>query len=102
LKEVAANTGGCLFVIIYFGMGLLQLAAIASAFTEWTGLPFIIAFFVSLIIAYIPVVGVIVGILGAMDAWGWSFPAAVALFVAPYIIGIAFHLFMRSMGIRET
>lgn len=75
-------------MLIYFGMGLFQLAAIASAFEEWTNLPFIITFIPAILLAYIPVIGVIVGIMGAVQAWGWSLTASIGLFVAPYIIGV--------------
>jgi hypothetical protein len=73
-------------------MGLLCLVAIADGLTLWTGIPFFISFVLAIILAYIPVIGTVIGIYGAMQAWEWSFLASLALFGFPYILFIILFL----------
>ncbi len=79
---------GCLVQIIYVVMGLFQIAAIMGGIKEWWGWPWWIAIFVATPIAYIPVLGTIVGIMGAMKSFGWSTLMAIMLFCWPYIVYI--------------
>jgi hypothetical protein len=54
----------------------------------WLGLPWIVAAFISFIIAFLPLVGTIAGIKGATDAWGWNLWPAIAFFCWPYALYI--------------
>jgi hypothetical protein len=58
--------------IVYIVVGLFQLAAIMAGLESWWGLHWIIAAPVAFIISYIPLVGSIVGMVGAMDVWRWE------------------------------
>lgn len=69
-------------------MGLLQLAAILSGILDWWGWPWPIAILVAMPVAYIPILGTIVGIMGAIKSFGWSPMFAILLFCWPYVLYI--------------
>jgi hypothetical protein len=75
-----------LAVIVYLGLGLLQLAATIDGLEEWIGLHWLIAVPVACFVAYFPLVGTIIGMLGAVTVWGWSWLAAFALFFGPLLV----------------
>lgn len=72
--------------LIYLGVGLFQLAAIQGGIIDWWGWHWIIALIVAFPIAYIPIVGTVVGIMGAIKSWNWSPVSAILLFCWPYAI----------------
>ena len=76
----AAGVLGCLLNATYLGMGLVQLLAIYGGMKHGFDLPWFIAGPISLILAYIPVVGSSFGVWAAMRIWGWEFWPAFALF----------------------
>ena len=77
---------GCLFYIVYLGMGLLQLAAICGGIKIWLGWPGLLAGIAALFVAYIPIVGTVLGIFGAVKAWDWSWTAAILFFCWQWIL----------------
>lgn len=72
-----------LFYFLYFGIGLIQFAAIVSGFSDSFG-------FFGVILAFalgeIPIVGTVMGVRGAIANWGMEPAAAVALFIVPTLI----------------
>lgn len=72
--------GSVVGFVLYFGLGILQFAATLSGIESWLGLHWLIAIPVSLFIGYLPFVGTIFGLLGAIQAWGWEWYWAVLLF----------------------
>jgi len=70
----------------YIILGLFQLAAIMAGFEDWLGLHWIIAALLSLFITYIPLVGTVVGMFGAVTAWHWSWLQAGSLFFGPFVL----------------
>ena len=72
--------------ILYFLLGLVQMAAVVGGVQTVTSLPFIIALPIAFVIGEIPVVGTIAGIYGAMANWGMSFAGAVMLFGLPFVL----------------
>lgn len=87
-----------LAVIVYLGLGLLQLAATIAGLEEWIGLHWLIAVPVSFFIAYFPLVGTVIGMLGAVTAWGWSWLAAFALFFGPFLVVVTLGLVAGGIG----
>ena len=77
---------GCAAALVYLGVGAVQVLAIIKGIQFWSGMPWIVSTFLSLIVAYIPVLGTIAGIKGAMSAWGWNLWPAVAFFCWPYAL----------------
>lgn len=80
-----------LFIFIgYIALGLFQLAAVMAGLETWLGLHWMIAGPLAFFIAYIPLVGTVTGMFGAVTAWHWSWLQASLLFFAPFIVIIGF------------
>ena len=75
-----------LAAMLYLGLGVFQFAATIAGLEEWVGLHLVIAVPVALFLAYCPLVGTIVGMFGAVTAWGWSWLQAGALFFGPFVL----------------
>ena len=83
--------------ILFIVIGFIQLFAIASGIKVWLEIESTaIAFLIAILTTFIPIVGNILGILGAIQVWGWSFLLAISLFFGWAI----FYLLMSlSIGI---
>ncbi|HBV4816879.1 TPA: hypothetical protein MYU56_003548 [Klebsiella pneumoniae] len=75
--------------IVYIVVGIFQLTAIMAGLESWWGLHWIIAAPIAFIISYIPLVGSIVGMIGAMDVCRWEWWQAGLLFFGGLIFAIA-------------
>lgn len=71
--------------VVFFGMGLLQMAAIVGGIAEGLGVPGLLAFLIAFVIGELPLVGTVAGIYGAIVNWGFSLLGALALFILPYV-----------------
>jgi len=86
LKESIFSFSTISFQISYLALGALQF------FATWAGMfklchnNFIIVFFVSSFVSFIPLVGTGFGIYGAHTGWGWNLFASILLFVGPYLL----------------
>ncbi|MCR0998651.1 MAG: hypothetical protein NQ105_11410 [Serratia rubidaea] len=60
-----------------------------SGIESWWGFNSIIAFILATIIAYIPILGAVVGMVGAMQAWNWEWWQAGGLFFGALIFMVA-------------
>ncbi|AKE95975.1 hypothetical protein CWR40_001187 [Cronobacter sakazakii] len=76
--------------LLYLAVGLIQFSAIISGLESWWGLHWIIAGVLAFFIAYIPVLGAIVGMVGAMDVWHWEWWQAGGLFFGVMILTVIF------------
>jgi len=70
----------------YIGLALFQASAIMAGLEDWIGLHWLIAFPVAYLVAYIPFIGTLLGILGASVAWNLSWLSAGALFLGPFAV----------------
>jgi hypothetical protein len=71
----------------YLIFGLFQIAATSSGIEHATGLWWLLCWFGAMLLGWVPVVGTALGIYGAHGQWGWSWPAACALFIgAPVLL----------------
>lgn len=77
---------GCVAQVVYLVYGFVQLLLIVKGVQVWFKISGILSVLLSLIIAYIPIVGPIAGIKGAMAFWGWSLWGAIAFFCWPYVL----------------
>lgn len=68
------------FVIGYIIVGLVQFFALMDGLEYATGLPSFLSFFVSSIVTYIPLVGSLLGVYGAVAVWDWNVLQALILF----------------------
>ena len=92
MKKVAGSFG----VVLYILMGIVQWFAIIEGLEIWFGLKPLFAFFVSIFLTWIPIIGTIAGILGAAEGWGWDYIWAILLFTCPYVIYIILIFFMGA------
>jgi cobalamin synthase len=68
---------------------------------DWLGLHWIISAPLALFIAYIPVVGSIIGMFGAVTAWHWSWLHAAALFFGPFAAILFFAILSGEFETRR-
>lgn len=59
-----------LFFIGYLLLGLLQIAAFAVGLQVWLGIPTGFGFLIAFFVGPIPLLGTILGMVGAHSAWG--------------------------------
>lgn len=83
---------GTLFAVCYFGIGIVQWFATMDGLEHWFGISGILAFILSVLIAYFPLAGTVSGFIGATNVWGWSNLEAGALFVGPFAVLIVVSL----------
>lgn len=75
--------------IVYIVVGLFQLSAIMAGLESWWGVHWIISAPIAFIVSYIPLIGSIVGMVGAMDVWRWEWWQAGLLFFGGLVFAIA-------------
>jgi hypothetical protein len=78
----AVGAAGCLLALLYVGIGVLQLFAVADQIQRVTDLGPVIATIGGLLLAFIPVVGGVIAYFGATDGWGWPNLVAGLVFFA--------------------
>lgn len=76
--------------LLYMVVGLVQFLAIIAGLESWWGLHWIIAGPVAFFIAYVPVLGSVVGMVGAVDVWRWEWWQAGGLFFGTLILAFIF------------
>ena len=79
-----------LFLLGYIALGLIQLVAVYAGLVDWLELNWFFAIIGASFVAYIPIVGTVLGILGAMNAWDWPFIMAAGLMLGPILIAVIF------------
>ena len=73
--------------ILYVGflvLGCFQLLAIVAGLQAY-GLTAFVAWVVAFLTAYIPLIGTVAGMYGAVAGWGWTWPQAALLFFGPLV-----------------
>lgn len=85
------------FQIAYFVVGIVQFFAVWDGTSHFVGAESFIgrmfAFFVSLMVTYIPLIGSGIGVYGATSVWNWSLGKSLILFfwyVPVYILFITY------------
>ena len=66
--------------IAYFVIGIVQLFAIVDGINHALGWGSFISFILGFMVTYIPVLGSVLGVYGAVSAWHWELLQAAALF----------------------
>lgn len=79
-----------LFPIIYFASSIMQFFATYAYFAHAHDMNGILSFFLAIISCWIPILGTVLGVLGAHDGWGWSWTGSILLFIWPYIFYMLF------------
>ena len=86
MKDILKNSLATVSMLTYFVVGIIQLAATFAGLTEWLEMHWLLALFCAGFVAYIPLLGTILGIFGAMIGWGWTFLSAAGLMIGPFLI----------------
>lgn len=74
---------------IFFVMSLVQCVAFVMGLSKWVSWPVMIILFpIVLGLSQVPILGQIIGIVGAVNAWGWSVPLSIAFFFWPLIFNL--------------
>jgi hypothetical protein len=73
-------------IATFFVVGCVQLAAATAGLKAWLGIPAALAFFLSLFVAWAPLVGTTLGFFGAVSVWGWSWWKAGIVFFGSLIV----------------
>lgn len=84
------------FFLAYFVIGLVQLFAIVDGVEYATGISGFFAFLIGVFTTYIPILGAILGVYGAVNVWDWSLVQSLVLFFWFVPVGILFALFDRK------
>lgn len=79
-KAAASSLLGCLPMILFFTMGVIQYWAIAAELQSAAHMSGWLSGIAAWILTYIPIVGSVVGFFGAKDAWGWQWWQAALLY----------------------
>ena len=87
-----------LFVLDYLAVAALQFGAIAAGL-ESVGVHWTVSALLALWLCYLPLLGSVAGVYGAILGWGWPLIKAVLLFAGPLSLGLAF-MFM-AIAIRR-
>ena len=74
--------------VILLAIGLIQFAATMAGLTSWLGLRWLPAALVSIFLGWTPLVGSLLGFLGAFKVWGWEWWQAALLFFGLPLITI--------------
>ena len=84
------------FIIPYFVIGFAQLFAIMDWLEASWGWDGFFGFLAALFVTYIPLLGSILGVLGAHDVWHWSWLASLLLFFWYVPVALVMTVFSRD------
>lgn len=86
LREVVNILCDLAFKVFFIGYGILQFFAISSGLLRIFHHDGILVLLISSVLAFLPVVGSILGAVGAYASWGWSIWNTLLVFSMPYLI----------------
>lgn len=93
---------GCALWIVYFVMGLVQLKAICDGLNYFLDWPHLFVTPLAVILAYIPVLGSVCGVIGAYLAWHWDvLPALLLFFWYPLLFFVIWLVFRGVCFFQE-
>src|SRR5262245_49546442 len=84
-------------IAIFLVVGCVQLAASTAGLKAWLEISSTLAFFLSLFVAWTPLIGTLLGFLGAVGVWGWPWLKAGIFFFG----SLAVVLTLGGLAYRE-
>lgn len=90
----AIGAAGCTLVLLYVGVGVLQLFAVAEQIQRVTDFGPVLATIGGLLLAFVPVLGGAIAFFGAVDGWGWP-PIVAGLVFFAFPIGLLLTGFLQ-------
>ncbi|WOL39617.1 hypothetical protein RAH42_13170 (plasmid) [Pyramidobacter sp. YE332] len=85
-KNLLHNTATAFFMIVYFSLGVVQTVAFYQGLRYWLDWNWFFCLLISIPLSYIPVVGTVLGIVGALKVWQWPWLLTGVVFLFPYIV----------------
>lgn len=76
-------------MIGWFILGLFQMVATIAGIKIWLGVGTFVAVVISLVFGGLPLIGTVLGMVGAHHGWGWSWMQAGLLFFGPFLVLVA-------------
>lgn len=73
---------GCVLVALWFGVGVLQVFAIAEQVDRVAEIGPVLSTLAGLVMAFVPVLGSVIAFFGAVDGWGWPTWVGALVFLA--------------------
>lgn len=75
-----------ILVIVYWILNIVQIVAVIAGFHDWLGWNIIISIILAVFIGWSPILGTFMGVMGAVEGWGWEFWQAILLFIWPLVL----------------
>ncbi|MGK4231501.1 hypothetical protein ACK2MR_10165 [Providencia hangzhouensis] len=75
-----------IFTAVYWVLNIIQVIAVIAGFHEWLGWNIVISIILAAIIGWFPLIGTFMGVMGAVEGWGWEYWQAILLFIWPLIL----------------
>ena len=72
-------------IVFYVGVGFIQFLSAFAALNTFYSVHWLLSIPISFVLGYIPILGPIIGYIGARNVWGWSLEASISLFIIPHI-----------------
>ena len=90
ITSFISSIAGLAFFIVFLIVGFIQLFAIMDGVAVAFGITGFFGFVIASLTAWFPLIGSILGIYGAVNAWDWELLPAILLFFwfVPVFIGI--------------
>lgn len=79
-----------IMVVIYWILNIVQIMAVLAGFHDWLGWNLFISALFAIGMGWFPVIGTIMGVLGAVHGWGWEYWQAILLFIWPMVLALSF------------
>lgn len=76
--------------LVFFAISIIQIAAIIGAFHLWLGWNAVLSVILALVLTWFPLIGAVLGVLGAVHAWHWEWWQAILLFAWPVVLMLFF------------
>ncbi|MGN0905209.1 MAG: hypothetical protein ACI4PW_08645 [Alphaproteobacteria bacterium] len=87
-----------IFIVSFIVVSLLQLVASIDGIMYFFGIHWFLAIIAAAALLFIPGVGPLAGVYGAVKVWGWPIWGALVLFFWPYIL----YGLMLSLGMTTS
>ncbi|WP_446935379.1 hypothetical protein [Morganella morganii] len=75
---------------LYWILNIVQIAAVIAGFHDWLGWNIVISVILAMVIGWMPLIGTVLGIMGAVHGWGWEYWQAILLFIWPMVLALFF------------
>lgn len=86
------------FSLLFITISIVQMTAIIGGFNDWLGWNIVLSVILAMVLTWFPLIGAALGIMGAVNAWGWEWWQALLLFAWPMILVFGFGIGSTILG----